>query len=301
MKRLIKNENGAVTIITVFAMVGFAALLALVLDMGSLYLEKTRMQKIADAAVLAGSQELPINYEKAKAEAIKTIERNKDNPNKYTISTNETFTMLQVSGKTLGTLFFAKALGVDEPVIQATARADLVPITAAKGAIPLGIQPSANLFFGTYMTIKVSDSASGNFGAIALTGPGAKNYETDLTNGYQFDLQIGDILNTETGKMAGPTERAVNDRIAKCPNATYLNYPAGCTRVVLVPIFEPVQIDQNQIKQVKVVGFASFFLEKAASTSEGAEVSGRFIQLAISGDSSAAQRNFGTFGVRLTQ
>ncbi|MCU9613531.1 Tad domain-containing protein [Caldibacillus lycopersici] len=301
MKSILQREDGAITLLTVFAMVVMLALMALVIDIGSLYLEKSKMQNIADAATLAGIQEMPNDYEQAKTEIKKTIQANGGNPDEYTISTNDNFTRIDVAGSKIGTLFFAKALGISEPTIQAMARAELLPLTTGKGAIPLGIQPNMDFTFGTFMKIKVSDSASGNFGAIALTGPGAKNYETDLTNGYQFDLSVGTILNTETGKMAGPTERAVNARIAKCPNATYLDYPTNCSRVVLVPIFEPVSINQNQIKQVKVVGFASFFLENASSTSSGAEVSGRFISVAMVGESSSEQTNYGTYSIKLTK
>ncbi|WP_428911921.1 pilus assembly protein TadG-related protein [Niallia sp. Krafla_26] len=300
MKAFSKNEDGAVIVLVALSMTVFIGFLALVIDMGSLYLEKNRLQKIVDAAALAGAQELPSHFSKAKVEIDKTIQLNNSNPNNFSINTNADYTMIEVTGTKKATFYFAKALGFDEPDITAKARVELQALTSGKGAIPLGVQPTTNLSFGTLQVLKVSDSANGNFGAIALTGPGAKDYKTDLTNGYQFELKIGQILNTQTGQLAGPTKEAVDKRIASCPNATYLTYPTGCSRVVLIPIYEPVQTDQNQIKQVRIVGFGTFFLEGVSSTSGGAEVTGRFIRYSQSGESSSNQKDYGTYSFKLT-
>lgn len=301
MKRLLKSEDGQVIVLVAILMTAFIGFLALVIDVGSIYLVKNRLQKTADAAVLAGAQELPNDFEKARIELNKTIEFNQENPNNFTATSNESNTMLEVIGKKKATLYFAKVLGIEEPEIQVKARAELLPLSVGKGTIPLGIQPSTDLNFGSTQMLKVSDSASGNFGAIALTGPGAKDYKTDLKNGYQFDLKVGTILDTQTGQLAGPTNEAVSERISKCPGASFDDYPSGCSRVVLVPIYEPVSTDKNQIKQVRVVGFGTFFLDSVSSTSEGAVVTGYFIRATHKGESSSALADFGTYSFKLTQ
>ncbi|MBU9721317.1 MULTISPECIES: pilus assembly protein TadG-related protein [Bacillaceae] len=301
MKNLLKKEDGAVIILVAFSMSIFIAMLALVIDFGSLYLEKNRMQKIADAAALAGAQELPSNFSRAQQQVHHTILLNSGDPSNFRSLTNQGNTLLEVTGSKQGTLFFGKAIGIKEPTISARAVVELKPLQSGTGSIPLGIQPSHNLAFGSLQTIKVSESASGNFGAIALTGSGANNYENDLRNGFNYELKVNTTLNTQTGQIAGPTQRAVNDRIASCPDATYLNYPPNCARVVLIPVYTPVQTEQNQIKQVRVVGFATFFLESVSSTRDGAEVTGRFIQASSSGQAAPAQSNYGTFGYGLTQ
>jgi hypothetical protein len=292
MRNFLKKEKGSVSVIVALAMTLFITLLAFVIDVGSLYLEKSRLQNIVDASALAGAQELPGSFSKSQEEVNKTIQLNNENPAYF--MTSITKTVIEVTGSKKGTFFFAKAFGVEEPIVQAKAKVALQPLISGKEAIPLGVQPSTDLLFGSLQTLKVSDSANGNFGAIALTGPGAKDYETDLKNGYQFDLKVGTTLDTQTGQLAGPTTKAINARLALCPNATYLNYPNNCARVVLVPIYEPVQSNQNQIKQVKIVGFGSFFLEGVSSTSEGAVVTGRFIERTYPGESSVSQTGFGT-------
>ncbi|MBD8069124.1 Tad domain-containing protein [Bacillus sp. PS06] len=301
MKRLLKNENGQVIILVTLWLTIFLACTALVVDVGSLYLEKSRLQNIVDASTLAGAQELPANFIKAQAEAVNTIIANNGNPNNFSIETNTTHTMIEVRGRITGTLFFATALGIDEPIIEASARVELQPLTAVTGAIPLGILHSTTMNFGTKVALKVSDSANGNFGAIALTGPGAKNYETDLTYGYGAQLYVGELLNTETGKMANPTVNAISKRISDCPNATYLNYSQGCSRVVIVPIYVPVQGTSQKIDQVRIVGFGTFFIDHVTSTSVGAAVEGYFIRSNHSGDSAPGQHDYGTYSYKLTR
>jgi Flp pilus assembly protein TadG len=298
MKRIF-NEDGAAAVLVVFGMTVFIGIIALVLDMGSLYLEKNRLQKIVDAAALSGAQELPLSISKSQQEANKTIVLNDEDPNLFQVESSET--KIQVTGRKKGQLFFANALGIENPIVEATARVELFSLSSGIGAIPLGVQPTMDLTYGTMQTLKVSDSATGNFGAIALTGPGAKDYETDLTNGYGFEIKVNDILNTQTGQLAGPTKRAVESRLSLCPNSTYMSYPSNCARVVLIPVFEPVQTNQNQIKQVKVVGFASFFLEGVSSTSQGAEVTGRFINAVHNGESDSNLTNYGAYSFKLTQ
>ena len=300
MMKILKQETGAVIVLVALMMTVFLGSLALVIDVGSLYLEKNRLQKMADAAVLAGAQELPASFDRAQTAVAQTITMNGGKPSNFHVSTNETNTVLEVTGTVTGKLYFAKLFGVDDPDLSATAKVTLHSLTSGKGAIPLGISKTQNLAFGTHQVLKVSESASGNFGAIALTGPGAKLFETDLTNGYDFELKVNDILNTETGKMASPTVRAVQNRVNKCPQATYDNYAPDCARLVLIPVIEPVDISSNQIKQVKVVGFATFFLEGVSSTNEGAEVSGRFVQFTKEGGNSQIQPNYGTYGMKLS-
>ncbi|WP_157842663.1 MULTISPECIES: TadE/TadG family type IV pilus assembly protein [Bacillus] len=301
MKKIWKQEDGAVIVLVALFMTILLGCVGLVVDMGSIYLEKNRLQKMVDAAVLAGAQELPDSFDRARTAVAKTITLNGGDPSNFHTSTNELNTVLEVTGSTVGTFYFATLFGVTGPDIVASAKVTLHALTSGKGAIPLGISKDQNLSFGTHQVLKVSESASGNFGALALTGTGARLYETDLTYGYQHELNVNDVLNTETGRMANPTVRAVESRINKCPQATYENYLPDCARVVLIPVIEPVEISSNQIKQVKVIGFATFFLEAVSSTSDGAEVSGRFIQFTKEGGTSSVQPNYGTYGMKLSE
>jgi len=83
------NENGQSLIIIAFAFLGLLAMLGLALDLGLVYIERTRIKRAVDAAVLAGVVELP-NEEQAFIRAIDYLDQNgyrlQDNNGNYKIN-----------------------------------------------------------------------------------------------------------------------------------------------------------------------------------------------------------------------
>jgi Flp pilus assembly protein TadG len=296
--RILKDQTGSAIILVALMITAFFSLLALVIDGGNLYLEKAKIQKVVDAAALAGAQELPSNSQQADQQARATIEKNNEDVTNYSINFNENYKSIEVIGKKSQPLFFASALGFTDVNLEAKAKVTLAPVTSAIGVVPVGVEYDTDLQFGTQKKLKVGDSTVGNFGALVLTAPGAKDYVTDFKYGYSFELKVNDILDTQTGNIVGPTESAVDYLIGFCPNATYTNVSSGCKRVVLIPVYQPVYINQNQVKQVKVVGFAFFFIEEVTSDSE---IVGRFIKKSYSGAHSSSQQDYGAYGYKLSR
>ncbi|WP_147534438.1 TadE/TadG family type IV pilus assembly protein [Bacillus marasmi] len=301
MNRLIKEEKGAVMIIMALLMIVFLGITALVIDGGMLYMEKQKLQDITDAAALAGAQELPTSTDQATAQANQAIVLNETNPILFNINFNENNHRITVTAEKSIDLFFAKALGFNEAKVDAASNVEIGTLISGRGAVPVGIEYTSQIAFGDIKYLKVEDATVGNFGALALAGPGAKLYEEDFKNGYENELRVNQIIDTQTGNLAGPTSRAVNFRIAACPTSTYLNHPVDCPRIVLVPVFEPVVTQQNQVKQVKIVGFANFFIENVSSGSQSAVIVGRFIEAADSGEIDSGSLNFGAYGYKLTR
>lgn len=66
IRRLFKDEDGAVVVIVALALVVLLGCMALVVDAGVMYVNRSNMQNVADAAALAGAQDLP---NKVNAEA----------------------------------------------------------------------------------------------------------------------------------------------------------------------------------------------------------------------------------------
>ncbi|MCD8508810.1 MAG: Tad domain-containing protein [Bacillus sp. (in: Bacteria)] len=58
LKSLFQKQDGNVLVITSFAFTGLIALAGLVIDGGHLYMTKTELQKVANAAALSGAQVL---------------------------------------------------------------------------------------------------------------------------------------------------------------------------------------------------------------------------------------------------
>ncbi|GAX91531.1 TadE/TadG family type IV pilus assembly protein [Effusibacillus lacus] len=303
LNQLIRNEKGAVLVLVAAGMTVFLGLTALVIDGGGLYLERARLQKAMDAAVLAGAQELPNRPEMAKQEAERAAAANGVEASELMITFNASNTTIQATVVRSKQLKFVHALGISDPPVRATAKVELRPLTSVAGVIPLGVDASRQLAYGDAVILKVGEPKYGNFVALQMPGPGASDYREDLKNGYQETISIGDILDTKHGNMVGPTKQAIEDRMARCPyhgSASCYDYPKDCPLVVLVPVYKPIG-DGTRVDQVQVVGFASFFIERIGSTNEGVEIIGRFIQTAYSGSSSPSQGDYGAYGYKLIE
>ena len=139
----------------------------------------------------------------------------------------------------------------------------------------------------------------GWFGALALGGPGASRYEDNLTFGYSGSLKIGDIIDIQTGNISGPTKRAIDYRIAEdkhTPYCTVDNFKRDCSRLIKVPVIEPVAS-----KKVKIIGFAMFLIDDATGHGNESYVKGKFVKTITSGEIDPGAQDFGLFGVRLIQ
>ena len=59
LKQILRCRRGAVVVLMAAAVVGLTGMAALAVDAGMLYLNKYQLANAADAAALAGAQELP--------------------------------------------------------------------------------------------------------------------------------------------------------------------------------------------------------------------------------------------------
>lgn len=297
-----RNEQGTVAVLVALSMMVLIGLTAIVIDGGRLFLEQSRLQKAIDAAVLAGAQELPTRPDLARQQAEQAASANGISVNEIVLTFENGNTLIRAQTARTEPLTFGNALGFSSSNVEAKAAVQLRPLTSAIGVIPLGVDYSRQLSFGDPVVMKAGEADVGNFGALALSGPGADHYEEDLHNGSQSEISVGDILDTQTGNLVGPTIQGLEDRMAACSDGsvTYYNYPPDCPRVVLVPVYKPIG-NSHQLKQVEVVGFASFFIESVGDPNEGAEVVGRFIQTAYSGSSSSDTGDYGTYGYKLIE
>lgn len=293
MRSLIREEGGQIVLLVAFLMTIIIGFTALVVDMGSLYLEKNRLQKIVDAAALAGAQELPGRVTNLVASINQTIMANGGDLNNFSIVTNNNNTTLEVNGRVKGTLYFAKAIGINEPMVEAKAKVEFRPLLSVKGAMPLAVPRTQDFSFGSRVTLKEKHSENG-FSALRLSGRGASDFEEDVINGYTEELKIGDQIEVRQGAMVGKTESAFLNRINDCRYATYLRYPPNCRRVVVVPVYK----DSDDKKTVIITGFATFFIESV----EKDEVIGRFLKTTVPGETTSdSLADFGTYSYKLTR
>ncbi|MEC5422964.1 pilus assembly protein TadG-related protein [Virgibacillus sp. C22-A2] len=297
-----KDQQGNALILVALAMGALLLAIGLVIDGGNLFVTKSHLQKTANAAALSGAQEI-VNSEGSVAAVVDEILVSHQEQESLAHLNIEENSQVHVELKKDVPLFFATLFGIESVPIQADAKAGLNPMGRAKGAVPLGIDETVDLVYGDTYALKVDagDSVSGNFGVLALEGPGAKLYGDSLTHGFDDNLQVGDIINTQTGNIAGATRTGINYRIDNCP------YPDGeyevreCPRVMLVIVYKPHSQTTNQLKSVEITGFAYFYVTDRMKDNDDS-IKGIFIKRAgpgLTGENSPHDR--GAYAIKLME
>jgi hypothetical protein len=285
------SERGSIAILVALGMTVLLGSCAMVVDIGLTYVQKAKLQNAVDAAALAGAQELPGDPSSANQVAQDFATQNGADDITTSIGANN-FKMTVSGHKTVPTAF-AKIWGIDSEQISASSAAMMVPPSSLSGAVPLSVQEQ-NFQYGVVYNLKTGsgNQAAGEiggqyygwFGPLDLTGGGASDYEASLTNNYQGNISIGQIINTENGNMSGPTKRAIETRLAqdtRVPLNTFDNHDRYASEIIYVPIVKFLNSDQYSVYQVQVTGFAAFFLEGVSGNGTDSIITGRFIKTLI--------------------
>ncbi|MBB5173479.1 Tad domain-containing protein [Texcoconibacillus texcoconensis] len=303
MKKFIKNEKGSVVVLVALYMTVMMGLLALVIDGGSLYLERSKLQKGVDLAVLAGMQNLPENPSRAMEAAEDVAYSNELADREVSIQLQDDGTSLYAEANRNVSFTFAKVLGFSDQDVSATAKAQVGSLSSVQGAIPLGAYGEKTFSFGDQIEMKVGPSSSDTsfLGALRLSN----DYEGDLKRGHQGTLSVGDVVSPEPGNMARPTQRAIETRMNNCPyhqqgkQPTHLDHPDNCPLVVIVPIYR--EVTPGNFDRLEIVGFGSFFIDSVGRVNEGAPITGRFIRYAFSGEFSPVINQYGAYAYKLVE
>lgn len=295
------EESGNVLILTVLALICLLGIAGVALDGGTLYMTKSELQKVANAAVLSGAQELTNQQGDVQqvVQDILTAHHESSSLADLQITMNNKVGIdLSKSVK----LSFLPLLGFNSVNVKAHAAAGLGQMGTAEGAAPLGIDESVSLnYYQTYQ-LKVDSSGveSGNFGVLALGGSGARTYADNLRYGYQEDVGVGDIIDTQTGNIAGDTRTVIQDKVNACTFALGDYTERSCPRILLIPVYTPYDTSQNQLKSVKVTGFAYFYITAPMSSTD-TSITGMFIKRAGTGFFNKGAVDRGAYSIRLTE
>ena len=272
----------------------FIGITALVIDMGSLYEDRRSLQSVADAAALAGVQELPESKSSAIQEATDSIAINRPDITTIDIQVDTHFVADDQITVTVynpdSPVYFGKIFGVNSVNVGATATA-VIGSPPGYSVAPWGLLEGPYTFGQPY-TLKYGappELSPGNFGALAIDGNGAPPYEEAIVFGTKTLLHIGDWVDTKPGNMAGPTRDGVEDRVAQLPDGiwtTGLVTPApdfhllrGDSQFIIVPI---ISFWPNGSHPTQIVDFKPFIISSPpGGTGNNAEVTGIFLDEAL--------------------
>lgn len=270
----VKNERGNVLMIVSLGFTTFLGIVGLVIDGGLFYMEKTSLQKAANAAVLSGAQELMDEQMDVELVVNEVLDRHDESASLDHLNIELEKSVSLTLSRDMQTAFMM-IFGVNAVEITADARAGIGPVGRADGVAPLGIDESIELVYEEEYLLKVDeeDVDVGNFGILALEGTGAKTYEETLKEGSDTEFSIGDIVGTQTGNIANPTRRATDYLISLCDDP----YDRQCGRTILIPVYKPINPDGNQVKEIEITGFAHFYILEPLDTNEKT-IRGKFIE-----------------------
>ncbi|MBO8171883.1 MAG: Tad domain-containing protein [Bacillaceae bacterium] len=302
IKSLLKKEEGSVVLILMVTMFVILGIVAFVVDFGRVYAEKSHLQRAANSAVLSGGQSLPSEPDEAIDVATNILSENATHDLNNIQLENENHRIEAVVNKNV-TMSFARILGIDTVDVQVHSAAVIESITKAKGVAPVGVNRDwyKTLDRSQSYVLKLSNPDIGYTGVLSMGHlPGADWYNEYLMHGYPEFIEAGDRFDTEHGVVTGKTRDAIQYRMDGCPEPpnSYDNYSRDCTRVMLLPVYDPIY-ESGTLKEVVIVGFALFYIEDLTSDNKG--IVGKFINgVWPNSYGSETQEDFGAYALRLS-
>ncbi len=300
-----KEEAGSSIILVGLSLVALIGIMGLVIDGGSLYMAKSHLQKVANAAALSGAQELTVNENEVRNVVNNILNDHTELDTLESISVKMKDEVRVKLTKEVP-MYFSNLFGFESVPVTVQAAAEIGTMSEAMGVAPLGIDDSVPLEFHKEYRLKVGpqDNDTGVFGILALGGTGSKTYEENLRNGYQDVIKWNDVIDTETGNVAGKTRSVINELVNQCSVSAEEMIaganPRDCGRILLIPVFTPEDGDQNQLKSIRVTGFSYFYILEPMDP-KSTEIVGMFVERAGTGIVDPTIVNKGAYGIRLTE
>jgi Putative Flp pilus-assembly TadE/G-like len=298
-----RGESGQAIVFVAFMLTVLVGMAALVIDVGSWYQADRRLQTAADAAALAGAQELPTDQASAETVALDYAQENYSGIPAPTVTFPNTYTIdVAATAETPG--FFAPVLNAafDVVTVRAEAQAqvsapfemkDVAPIAVYKDEACIVSDPSC---FGQSVTLAFDEDAEfdptkSKFGLLDLDrdgSAGAGDMKDWLENGYPDHLLINADYPPANGEKNGIKQE--------------LEDAADEKRVLLFPVYESA----NASTGYHVIGWAAFVIDDVVKwTGHEHEFTGHFVtfiatDLAAGGTISDPDLDFGVHVITLT-
>lgn len=295
---LVKDEQGVTLPLLALMTVALLGMVALSVDIGTLTLQRRRLQNAVDAAALAGAQELPDSTSAADSKATGWLSKNGvggSDVSTVTITSSKATTYItnnnikdtiQVQSRRTVNFGFAKALKIAKGNTTTTAKVQIGSIVGGTGIMPFGLLDlngkNTDGFGYTFnQQVKLEQPPGnafgpGNYGLLALDGKGGNDLRDVISQGGSKTLyRVGDEVTTEPGQKTGPVKQGLDNWATSnkdtmdgsdCNNweashsysGNKLNIVAKCRYRVIVI---PI-IDEwpNGRKDVEILGFAQVYL-----------------------------------------
>lgn len=270
MFQILKQQKGIAVVMLALilpAVIGFAAL---VVDVGNLYLNKTQVTVISDAAVFAAAQELPQNPTQADAVARDYAARNGKPTDTVTVTISSDHKSISVKVDRQVTLFFAVIFNKNSSKVTAKSTAQISIAASVPWIVPF-VLPKTQVFDYTHQFTMRMYNAKNPYGTyefdymnIGIQNANFNDYITYLKYGYQQSFAIGNnvqYLGPSSGGKA--SVEAFYDRTQRDPNTDYTKAKVGDPRVMLIPLVTKMLSRTTSVgTPMQIIGFVGFFLDE---------------------------------------
>jgi Flp pilus assembly protein TadG len=317
-RKTYRNQDGQAIVLMVLALLVLLGMAALVLDAGAWFRTDRRLQQTADAAALAGVQELPKNPTLAKAVALNYAIKNGGDVALGDIEVTETFNpndTIKVTAQKDEAGFFSKVLGVDETHISASAKARVDSPAQARYVAPMVVYCDHDLIqncdgnndfikFGVPTTLQYDKfGAPGAFGMLNLGKKGGDD-DTSGTPGTSEQAEwirrgFDKYLGYNTWFKSNPGAKFSSQEIQSALESRSCLSPS-CPPL-LFPVYSELK-GQGEGAQYYVIGWIGFKLTGFKVAGNNAELTGYFTEFIAKGLlSSSGSGSPPTFGVKSIQ
>jgi Flp pilus assembly protein TadG len=309
-----RGDSGQAMVFIVFALMGLVLMTGLVVDGGSWRRTQRQVQTAADAAALAGAQDLPIDGT-ASATAVSYAQQNFSGIAAPTITFPSTSPC--VAHACIDVVAAKPVSGIFLPAINATARAHaraMVTVPSMmKNVAPVAVKNTVACAvtnpgcYGQTVTLTFDESnvSSSNIGLIDLTchstsstacgsasGIGGSTLKDWIETGYADALPANQWYGVKTGETVGPVKQGFTDRVGV---------------PLFFPVFDTVATSGGSAYFFHVIGWAAFVIDPTGVTwtSQKRQLTGHFVTYVATdlaaGDPIGGATDFGVHVITLTQ
>lgn len=280
------DNKGAVAVIVAICLFAIMVTTALAVDVGSLFEDRRHLQTVADAAALAGAQELPESPDEAEQKAIEYISFNYGEGVEIDIEIGSylgvdyasiTVTVLNPDSP----LYFARVMNKESTPVGAKATAIVGSPKVLSGGMPWGV-PKEDWEPGEPYVLKwgsgpLGKNFSGNFQPLSLESldgktSGGEVYKDNIIYG-SASIEVGEMVDTLPGNKVGKTDEGVEGRIYGQNNfkkdafldlveltAEGYKLKQPDSQFVMIPIISGLEETHGKSIKVEILGFAPFII-----------------------------------------
>jgi Flp pilus assembly protein TadG len=304
-----KTERGQAFVLTAVAMVMVLGMAALVLDVGNWFRDKRRLQGTADAAALAGAQQLPDDAVGAKTMALSYANQNGGDvagANIVITSVYQANDTIAVKAQRNDSAIFSKVIGNTSANITANSKARVGPPVQALAVAPMVVFCDHSLIQNCNNNHTPSFNVNTSLPFNALGAPGAFGMlNLDGTNGTVGSSKEGAWISKGFDKYLG-LGKYKSDPGAKFSSQNIRSALTGrIGTVLLFPVYKTLT-GTGQNAQYDIIGWIGFHLTSYTVSGNSATLNGYFTQYIARGILAKASPGSGgvpssLFGVKTIQ